>query len=106
MYQLAQPRCEGPLRRRWRNRTTLRSLSLTELWQWRVARHDAPPNDLPDLIQGAVLRQDLDWVLGAADGRNLAPVQELRLADDPDGFGARALAGLEVGDPGRGGRDL
>jgi hypothetical protein len=63
MYQLAHPRYEGPLRRRWRNRTTFRGLSLAEVWRWRVGRTaDDIPEDLPSMVEGAVLRQDMDWV--------------------------------------------
>jgi hypothetical protein len=67
MYQLAQPRNEGPLRRRWRNRTTLRGLSLAEVWRWRVGRTaDVVPEDLPGMVEGAVLRQDMGWLLPSA----------------------------------------
>jgi hypothetical protein len=64
MYQLAQPRYEGPLRRRWRNRTTFRGLSLSEVWRWRVGRSgDAVSENLPGMVEGAVLRQDMEWLL-------------------------------------------
>lgn len=66
MRYLSQPRHEGPARRRWRNRTTFRGLSLAEVWQWRVGRTvDVLPEDLPAVVQDAVLRHDMEWLADA-----------------------------------------
>lgn len=76
MYRLAEPRTEGPLLRRWRARHTLRRPGLVEAWRAGITRTADPipetptPQTLPDMVQGAVFRQDMEWIL---DWERVAP---------------------------------
>jgi hypothetical protein len=64
IYQLAKPRHDGPLRKRWRERRWPRRADLTDRLSPEVTRSDV--SQAPDwtiVVEDAVLAQDMDWVL-------------------------------------------
>lgn len=99
MYQLAQPRHDGPLRRRWRNRQGWRRPGLSDRLGVDISRSDVSRGpDWPTVVEDAVLRQDMEWLLPAGGLGDLAAEQQLLGPEDVGGLGAHVVAGLDVCD--------
>jgi len=62
MNRPSQPRWEGPLRRRWRARQWLRCPDLAAACRKDIIRSDDLGPYWTEVVEDAVLAQDLEWI--------------------------------------------